>query len=47
MAATKIGKSGAPIGKLRDAKDVPLPIWGGVAQAIAAPAPVAMSGGPR
>jgi penicillin-binding protein 2 len=44
IAAAQIGKAGAPIGKQRDAKDVPLPAWnGGLAQVIAPrAAPVAM-----
>jgi penicillin-binding protein 2 len=43
MAAVQIGKASAPIGKQRDAKDVPLPTWSGAAaQVLAAPpAPVA------
>jgi penicillin-binding protein 2 len=44
IAAAQIGKAGAPIGKQRDAKDVPLPTWnGGVAQVVPPrTAPVAM-----
>ncbi len=46
MAATQIGKSSAPIGKPRDAKDVLLPglVGGGLAQTVtSAPGPVALN----
>jgi penicillin-binding protein 2 len=50
MAATQIGKSTAPIGKQRDAKDVVLPglQGGGFAQSVvtAAPGPVALNAKP-
>jgi penicillin-binding protein 2 len=49
MAATQIGKSGAPIGKPRDAREVPIPTFlgGSLVQTVPPPpAPVAF-GGPR
>jgi penicillin-binding protein 2 len=39
MAATQIGKSSAPIGKQRDAKDVPIPGWTSIALSASASAP--------
>jgi penicillin-binding protein 2 len=49
MAATQIGKSGGPIGKQRDAREVPVPTFlgGSLVQTVPPPpAPVAF-GGPR
>jgi penicillin-binding protein 2 len=48
IAATRIGKSTGPIGKPRDAREVPLPTWGGgVAQVVRLGAPPVAMGTTR